>query len=113
MTTEAVDRAKDALLMAVMGSRGNRHMASDFLMDAARSGGVRPDRLQGYLELGRMGSADIYEAPDGKGRTVVFPDGSSAYVHPDGFATPMGSRIEDIRDVVDGWPHLSGPGIAR
>ncbi len=113
MTTEAVNRAKDALLMAVMGSRGPGHMGSNFMMDAARSGGVKPERLQGYLELGYMGPADIYEAPDGKGRAVVFSDGSSVYVHPDGFVTPMGSRVEDVQDVVDGWRHLSGPGAAR
>lgn len=104
MSDDARNRAHDALLMALSGSRG-RSQASDFLMDAARAGKVMPERVDAWIR----GPYSLYVPDHQDERVVLFPDGSGAYVHRDGFVTPMG---DDIRQEVGAWRLVSGPGPA-
>jgi len=93
---KGINQLLDQLLMLQMGNRGNK-MAHLFLEDTARySGRTAESRLWGIRWSYRM-----FNTPKNDGSIIVmFEDKSGVYIHPDGFATPMG---DDISHEVHQW----------
>jgi hypothetical protein len=86
--------------MLQLGNAGNTQ-AHMFIEDSARYGG------SGTAESvlwGIRGQYRKFRGPKNDGSIIVmFGDHSGAYVHPDGFVTPMGA---DIRHEVGQWEEM-------
>ena len=98
----------DRLLMSMTASkaarRGRYTQADSFMADVARGPGGNAEEVVAYCA---RQVHSVYRPPKAADRVVLFADGSGAYVHADGLATPMGP---DIRGEVSAWTLLEGSG---
>jgi hypothetical protein len=88
----------DQLAMLQMGGRGSTH-AHMFIEEAGR---YKAKDARSALYSAR-GSYRKFQGPNNDGSIIVmFSDKSGAYVHPDGFVTPMGDNIaHEVGDLTE------------
>jgi hypothetical protein len=92
----------DQILMLRFGGGGSTE-AHMFIEDSARYGGGQTTTAEHRLWHAR-GSYRKFKGPKNDGSIIVmFADHSGAYIHPDGFVTPMG---ENIAHEVGQWEEI-------
>ncbi|HEU5059147.1 MAG TPA: hypothetical protein VFU21_21590 [Kofleriaceae bacterium] len=101
VTGREIDALLDQILMLQLGNAGNS-LANMFIEDAARYGGG--ERTAESRTWHIRGAHRKFRGPKNDGSIIVmFSDNSGAYIHPDGFVTPMG---KDISHEVSQWEEI-------
>ena len=97
-----IDALLDQILMLRLGNAGNS-FANMFIEDAARYNSGSETAQSRTWQI--RGAHRKFRGPKNDGSIIVmFSDNSGAYIHPDGFVTPMG---KDISHEVSQWEEIT------